>query len=203
MLVVPLLVACVAIAAPAVRAETPPAGRSDPDPTALWNAFPLRASPADVFTPPRARPPFSKLPAAIPPAIVRSEDPSTSWWAVVAGLGALLIVASGAAILVLRGPAARWSRATAAALASGRTGAARRESHVPPRPTAEQSYLLLVHGRIRSRVVERMGVPPFRGELIFDDELGRPGQVYVVEAVGPSPLPNDRRACARLRTLSR
>ena len=60
----------------------------------------------------------------------------------------------------------------------------------------------MVHGRLRSRIVERMGVPPFRGELIFDDELGRPGRGYVVEKLGPSPLPNDRRTCATLRTLS-
>jgi hypothetical protein len=46
-----------------------------------------------------------------------------------------------------------------------------------------------------------MGIPPFRGELIFDDELGRGNQAYVVEALGQSPLPNDRRPCAMLRRL--
>lgn len=90
-----------------------------------------------------------------------------------------------------------------AALSYGRTAAENGRAPLSmPRPTAEQSYLLVVHGRLRSRIVERMGIPPFRGELIFDDELGRPGVGYVVEALGPSPLPNDRRTCATLRTLS-
>jgi hypothetical protein len=63
------------------------------------------------------------------------------------------------------------------------------------------SYLLVVPGRLRSRVVERVGIPPFRGELIFDDELGHGQAAYVVEALGPSPLPDDARPCAMLRRL--
>lgn len=113
-----------------------------------------------------------------------------------------LLGAAGAAFFVLRGPAARWHRAAAAATSSARLGSSPAYTFASPAlRTAEQSYLLVVPGRLRRRVVERMGVPPFRGELIVDDDLGAGGDAYVVEAIGPSPLPNDARPCAMLRKL--
>jgi hypothetical protein len=170
-------------------------------PGALWNAFPLHVTPKSVFTPPRVTPSVTKLPSAVPPAVMSPHGTSRSPWPLAAALVLLLIGATGATALALRGPAGRWSRAMASAAARGRTTGSTYTFASPALVTAEQSYLLVVPGRLRSRVVERMGIPPFRGELIFDDELGRGNQAYVVEALGPSPLPNDRRPCAMLRRL--
>jgi hypothetical protein len=68
---------------------------------------------------------------------------------------------------------------------------------------AEQSYVLLVPGRRGwgDQVVERTGAPPSLGEVIFDDELGRAGQAYLVKDLSRSPLPGDKRRCAILRPL--
>ena len=170
-------------------------------PGALWNAFPLRASPKSVFTPPRTTQPITKLPSAVPPAVISPDGQSRSPWPLAGALVLLLLGASGVAAVVLRGPAGRWSRAMASVVARGSPAGGAYAFASPALRTAEQSYLLVVPGRLRSRLVERMGIPPFRGELIFDDELGRGNQAYVVEALGQSPLPNDRRPCAMLRRL--
>ena len=71
--------------------------------------------------------------------------------------------------------------------------------------TAEQSYLLILPGRLRlrDRVVERLGIPPAVGDVIFDDELEGRGRPYIVDGLGRSPLPGDRRPCAVLRALER
>jgi hypothetical protein len=68
---------------------------------------------------------------------------------------------------------------------------------------AERSYVLLLPGRRGwgDQVVERTGAPPSLGEVIFDDDLGRAGQAYLVKDVSRSPLPGDRRRCAVLRPL--
>ena len=143
-LVVASALACTASVAPAVGADSTPARQLDTDPAALWNAFPLRVAPEHVFTPPRATPratpPFAKLPTTIPPAIVRSDESSRSAWVVAAAIAGLLLAAAVAAVLVLRGPAGRWSRAMTAALSYGRTAVADgRPSWAPAKPTAEQS----------------------------------------------------------------
>jgi hypothetical protein len=187
--VVAALTVAAAVEPGAGRAAT---GSGGTRPAALWNAFPLRVEPQSVFTPPRATP-VAKLPAGVPAPVVRADGSSSSGW-IVGVLVLALLGATSATVLVLRGPAARWHRAAAAATSNARLGPT-------AVATAEQSYLLVVPGRLRSRVVERMGIPPFRGELIFDEELGRGGQAYVVEAIGASPLPNDRRPCAMLRRL--
>lgn len=200
----------VALLAFAVLLSTVPAGFAETGggptrPSALWKAFPLVPKPR-VFTPPTASPApsIAKLPAAaIPPAVVREPGSSGSGFVVFAAIAALLAGAVLAAALLLRGPARRWSRATAAALGDRGPGAPAFAFASSALREAEQSYLLVLPGRmgLREVVVERMGVPPSLGEVIFDQELGRSSQAYVVDGLGPSPLPGDRRPCAILRAL--
>ena len=201
-----LVVLLTLVASPAVGSSALAASPGGTQPSALWKAFPLNVPTPRVFTPPTAgrQSPVANVPATIPAAVVRSPGSSGSGLFVSAGIAILVLGAAGAAVIVLRGPARRWSRATAAAMSPGRLRPTQAYAFASSAlREAEQSYLLVRPGRmgLREVVVERMGVPPSLGEVIFDKDLGRASQAYVVEGIGPSPLPGDRRPCAILRAL--
>jgi hypothetical protein len=136
--------------------------------------------------------------------VIRPDGSSRKTFVTIAGLTALLAAAAVGSFVLLLGPATRWSRAMAAAAARGRRPDLR-DALASPALTAEQSYLLILPGRLRlrDRVVERLGIPPAVGDVIFDDELEGRGRPYIVDGLGRSPLPGDRRPCAVLRALGR
>jgi hypothetical protein len=178
-------------------------GRESPTrPAALWKAFPLHVAPTSSLPSAKSRALVPPVPAFRPPVVVvRRPDSSGTSPFVAAGIAVILLGAAGAAFLVLRGPARRWDRAVAAAVSRGRAGALVGRFRSPRE--AEQSYVLVLPGRggWGDRIVERLGQTPSLGEVIYDDELGRLGQAYVVKGVSRSPLPGDKRPCAVLRSL--
>jgi hypothetical protein len=183
-----------------------PAGlaRSSPTrPAALWKAFPLHVAPSSTLPAAKSRAALvPSVPRFTPPVIVvRKPDSSGTSPFFVAGIGVLLLGAAGAAFLVLRGPARRWDRAVTAAVSRGRASAL--VGRFSPPRQAEQSYVLVLPGRAGwgDRIVERLGQTPSLGEVIYDDELGHAGQAYVVKVLSRSPLPDDKRPCAVLRSL--
>ena len=154
-------------------------------PGALWKEFPLRVAPAEALLPPTTRP--SATVAAAPQAVVRSTDSSrTALYVVVL----LVVLGAGGALLAFRVPATRWRRALLAARSRGRA-------------SGGHAYVLILPGRMGrgERVFERTGKAPELGEVIYDDDLGNNRQGYLVELVGPSPLPGDKRPCAFLLPL--
>jgi hypothetical protein len=187
------------LAAPALAGSTTPASRPKTEPAALWKAFPLRVAPAGVRTRPSSQPSVTAPQVFTPPAVIQPQGSSRTAWFLAVGAALLVVAASGAAFFALRGPARQWSGAMRSAASPGRVGVG---VHGFAR-TAEQSYVLFLPGRRGwgDQVVERTGAPPSLGEVIFDDELGRPGQAYLVKDVSRSPLPRDRRRCAVLRPL--
>jgi hypothetical protein len=206
MLVVSAALVTAAVVTSAAVAERP--SRSpETRPAALWNAFPLRVTPTRASVRPAVRLPRAPdaavaLPRPAAPAVVRHEAPSGLGTDTILVITVLLGSAGLAAYFVLRGPAGRWSQAMGAAgHAFGTTP--RLVSVLSPRRATEQGYLLHLPGRtgFGDRVVERAGPPPVPGEVIVDDELGDPGQTYVVQAVRRSPIPGDRRPCAELRIV--
>ena len=186
------LLLAAAIVATAVAAHAADATRSDSTregtrPDALWKEFPLRVAPAEPLLPPTAR--SKAIVAAAPQAVVRSPDSSRT--ALYVGALALLVVlVTGGALLAFRGPAARWGRAL-------------RVARAPDRFTSGAAYVLILPGRMGygERLFERTGKAPELGEVIYDEEIGRGGKGYLVELVGPSPLPGDKRPCAFLLPL--
>ena len=188
------------LAAPGLAGAAPASG-SKTDPAALWKAFPLRVAPTGVRT--RPAPELSvTLPRVFtPPAVIQPQGSSHTAWFIAAGVALFVVAASGAAFFSLRGPARQWSRAMKAAASQHRLGVG--TYGFARLPSAEQSYVLFLPGRRGwgDQVVERAGAPPTLGEVIFDDELGRAGQAYLVKDVSRSPLPGDRRRCAVLRPL--
>ena len=61
---------------------------------------------------------------------------------------------------------------------------------------AERKYLLFVSKPSGYELVEREGEPPSPGTEVELEEGGR----FTVSKLGPSPLPDDERACAYLQT---
>jgi hypothetical protein len=180
------------------HSATPAGPASEPRPSALWRAFPLRVRSTEA---PLGR--AAPADASALPAVVRRDGSSRNAFVVAAGIGVLVLGACGAAFLLLRGPAGRWSRAATAAISEGRADdqVFTLTPMVPRSP--DHSYLVIVPGRMGwgDRLVEREGELPTPGEVIVDDELGTSGQAYIVEDVEPSPLPEDTRPCAVLRAL--
>ena len=198
-----IVVAMAALAPLGVASSTEPRLAANTRPSALWKAFPLDVpAPASVATPGSAGLVPPVRPYTPPVVVVRSPDPSGTSPFVVGGLAVLLVGAAGVAFLVLRGPARRWDRAMAAAVSRGRA-AAGLSALFRSASASDPSYVLLLPGRggWGDRVVERMGLAPSLGEVIYDDDLGRVGQAYVVRLVSRSPLPGDKRPCAVLRSL--
>jgi hypothetical protein len=189
------------LGAPGLAGTATPASRPKPDPAPLWKAFPLRVAPTGVRTRPSAQPSVTAPQVFTPPAVIKPQGSSRMAWFLAVGVALLVVAASGAAFFALRGPARQWSGAMRSAASPGRVGVG---VHGFARTAlAEQSYVLFLPGRRGwgDQVVERTGAPPSLGEVIFDDELGRPGQAYLVKDVSRSPLPRDRRRCAVLRAL--
>lgn len=200
-----VVAAALAIVSALVFTSPAPAGspgREVPatNPAALWRAFPLREVSSPPFLPPTLGDDQARATPALPPAVVRREDSSP--WGLAAGLAVLLVVGAAGAMVALRGPAQRWSRAVAAAGSRGRFESIEHFRLTPTIPSS-RSYVLYLPGRAGwgDQLVEREGAPPLPGEIIVDDELGRSGQVYAVEEIGASPLPEDDRPCATLRAL--
>jgi hypothetical protein len=193
------LVASLADARPA----TARAAASEPRPSALWHAFPLRVPRAEAPVGAETQRSAAPVSTSALTGVVRRDGSSRNVLAFAAGAAILLLAAGGTAFLLLRGPSRRWRRAATAAVSHGRA-----EDQlftltpmVPRSP--DQPYLVIVPGRMGwgDRLVEREGELPTPGEVIVDDELGTNGQAYVVEDVEPSPLPEDTRPCAILRAL--
>jgi hypothetical protein len=198
------------------RSATPRAAPSEPRPSALWHAFPLRVprteAPAAPVRVPRTKapllPPHTQRSAApvdtsALTGVVRRDGSSRNVLPLAVGVAIVLLVAGGASFFLLRGPTQRWRRTATAAVSHGRAvdQLFTLTPMVPRSP--DQPYLLIVPGRMGwgDRLVEREGELPMPGEVIVDDELGTNGQAYVVEDVEPSPLPEDTRPCAVLRAL--
>jgi hypothetical protein len=194
--------ASAALVAPVSLAGSAPSRLAETRPAVLWKAFPLDVAPTPATAAPSSRALTPPVRSFTPPVVVvRTPDSSGTSPFVAAGIAVILLGAAGAAFLVLRGPARRWDRAVAAAVSRGRSGGLVGRFFASRHP--EQSYVLLLPGRggWGDRIVERLGQTPSLGEVIYDDELGRAGQAYVVKVVGRSPLPGDRRLCAVLRSL--
>jgi hypothetical protein len=186
------------LAAPVASAESSARTR----PSALWRAFPLRVDPPASVATPAARGLVPPVRTATPPVIViRTPESSGNGRLFAGALVVLLVAGAGAAFLVLRGPARRWDRAATAAVSRGRAGGL--AGLLRGSRAVEPSYVLLLPGRggWGDRLVERLGPTPSLGEVIYDDDLGRVGQAYVVKLVRRSPLPGDKRSCAVLRSL--
>lgn len=157
----------------------------------LWHAFPLHETPTAPLIPPRTPTPSTVAVGSAPQAIVISpRSDGIGLPLLAAGLLALVTVTGGLVFLTVRGPASRWRRALDAVRRVGSS-------------SSGPSYVLVLPGRLGrgQKVLERTGTPPELGEVIFDRELGREGQGFVVELVGPSPLPGDGRPCAFLLPL--
>ena len=187
----PLLAAAiVATAAPTYAADAAGSDstREGTRPDALWKEFPLRVAPAVPLLPPTAR--SKAIVAAAPQAVVVRPPDSSRTALYVGALALLVVIVAGGALLAFRGPAARWGRALLAARA-------------PDPFTSGAAYVLILPGRMGygERLFERTGKAPELGEVIYDEEIGRGGKGYLVELVGPSPLPGDKRPCAFLLPL--
>jgi hypothetical protein len=192
-----------ALGAPGLAGSATRASEPKTDPAALWKAFPLRVAPTGVRTRASGQLSITAPQVFTPPAVIQPQDPSRTGWFLAVGVVLFVVAASGAAFLALRGPARQWSGAMRSAASHGALGVG---VHGFARTgLAEQSYVLYLPGRLGwgDQVVERTGAPPSLGEVIFDDELGRTGQAYLVKDVSRSPLPGDRRRCAVLRPLER
>jgi hypothetical protein len=196
-----LAVVSLAVALVAPPAHGTSADRESPatHPAALWRAFPLREVPSSRLLPPTLGGDRKQAVPALPPAVVQTED-SAPWG--FAAVLAVLVAGAVGAVVALRGPARRWSRAERAATSYGRLETPELFRLTPTMPVP-QSYVLYLPGRAGwgDQLVEREGEPPLPGEIIVDDELGRTGQSYAVDELGDSPLPEDDRPCATLRAL--
>lgn len=64
---------------------------------------------------------------------------------------------------------------------------------------AEGKHLLFVSKPTGYELVEREGEPPQAGSVV---EIGDDGGRWTVSKIGPSPLPQDDRACAYLLRTS-
>jgi hypothetical protein len=193
------LVASLADARPA----TARAAASEPRPSALWHAFPLRVPRTEAPVGPETQRSAAPVDTSALTGVVRRDGSSRNVLAFAAGVAIVLLIAGGASFLLLRGPTQRWRRAATAAISSGRA-ADEMFTLTPMAPRSpDMSYLVIVPGRMGwgDQLVEREGEPPIPGEVLVDDELGTDGQAYVVEDVEPSPLPEDTRPCAILRAL--
>lgn len=178
-----LLLLALAAAPPAPAGSR--SGERAQGPAALWKAFPLDPGPPAVAEGALRSPAPGRLSLALP---ARAHDAAGSQ-----------PDALPYALLVVFG-----LLAATAALLAWRPSLLVRFPSSPARPSglrrAEGSaggYVLVVPTRSGRRLVERSGTLPQVGELIYDSQLGRRSR-FVVDVVGPSPLPGDRRFCAFL-----
>jgi hypothetical protein len=155
------------------------AGERARDPSRLWAEYPIGTEPLQTTAAkPKADPPArarTRTPAAAEPAALR-PDPAATWlWLLLAPAGALAVL-------------------TVAVFARAR--ARRRPITHPQRGEAGSEHLLFVPVDESYVLVAAKGEPPDVGTWL-NRNLSRE-HVFLVQKVGPSPLPNDSRRCAYL-----
>jgi hypothetical protein len=159
--------------APATAAERPR------DPSRLWNEFPLNTPPRQTTAAESkaAQPVGARERTPTPePAALPTDLAATGLWLLLAPAGVLAVLT--VAVFVR-------ARARRRALPGPERGAAAGPEHLLFVPT-DESYVL----------VEAKGEPPNVGTWLSRN-LSRE-HVFLVQKVGPSPLPDDSRRCAYL-----
>jgi hypothetical protein len=158
--------------APALAAERQPV------PSRLWTEFPLGTQPLQT-TPTAPKPSPSQTRVRTPaaePAALSPDPPTTGLWLLLASAGALAVLTL--AVFVR----ARVRRRPVPAPKREAAGGAEHLLFVP----VDESYVL----------VAGKGDPPDVGTWLNRNLSSK--HVFLVQKVGPSPLPDDSRRCAYL-----